>query len=148
MKDTYTYGWREGGREVLTSEMVVWKNGTCFSSSREEAHILWMIVIQVLLDEYKEAQQQILGALKVRRKYMELSMQEFYSTTGKMLDDELPPSSHFCVQGNTQGKLLYTSAGDVVSTGECSLYVGHSSAGDVVSTGGDYSTAVLCGLYW
>ena len=45
---------------------------------------------------------------------MDLSKQEFYSTTAKMLDSALPPSSHFCIPEDTHGPLMYTSAGDVL----------------------------------
>ena len=46
---------------------------------------------------------------------MDLSKQEFCSTTGVMLDRELPPSSVFCVPESSEGA-LYTSAGDVISS--------------------------------
>lgn len=70
--------------------------------------------IQVPVGEYDEARQLIKGALIVRRKYMDLSMQAFCSTTALMLDDKLPPSSYFC-SPETKGA-LYTSAGDVISS--------------------------------
>ena len=50
---------------------------------------------------------------------MEMSRQEFYATTGLMLDSKLPPSSHFCVPEGSPGTLLYTSAGDVLSGKTC-----------------------------
>lgn len=67
------------------------------------------------MGEYDEARQLILGALTMRRRYMDLSKQEFCSTTGVMLDRELPPSSMFCVPESSEGA-LYTSAGDVISS--------------------------------
>ena len=67
------------------------------------------------MGEYDEARQLVLGALTMRRKYMELSKQEFCSTTAVMLDRELPPSSVFCIPESGEGA-LYTSAGDVISS--------------------------------
>lgn len=51
----------------------------------------------------------------MRRRYMDLSKQEFYSTTAVMLDSELPPSSQFCVPESSEGA-FYTSAGDVITS--------------------------------
>lgn len=45
---------------------------------------------------------------------MDLSLQEFYRTTAVMLDDELPPSSHFCVPDKSG--VFSTSAGDIISS--------------------------------
>lgn len=66
------------------------------------------------MDEYNEARQFVTAALKSRRKYMDLSLQEFYRTTAVMLDDELPPSSHFCVPDKSG--VFSTSAGDIISS--------------------------------
>ena len=66
------------------------------------------------MGEYDEARQLILGALKMRRRYMEISAQNFYSTTAIMLDRELPPSSDFCVAESSKG-VSFTSAGDVIT---------------------------------
>ena len=54
---------------------------------------------------------------------MELSKQEFCSTTAMMVDRELPPSSHFCVPDDS-GTLLYTSGGDVISS-KCTIEQQH-----------------------
>lgn len=54
-------------------------------------------------------------ALELRRKYMDLSLQEFCKTTANMLDKKLPPSSAFCVPDNLGGA-KFTAAGDIVST--------------------------------
>lgn len=74
------------------------------------------------MDEYDEARQLILAAMRMRQKYMELSKQEFYKTTAVMLDGELPPSSFFCSQEKGTEGVMYTSAGDVI-TGGCQLVV-------------------------
>lgn len=51
----------------------------------------------------------------MRRKYMDLSLQSYYHTTATMLDKGIPPSSDFCVPDKVEGKLMYTSAGDVIA---------------------------------
>lgn len=51
----------------------------------------------------------------MRRKYMDLSKQDFYTTTAMMLDKELPPSSEFCIPQNIAG-ISFTSAGDVITS--------------------------------
>lgn len=58
----------------------------------------------------------------MRRKYMDLSNQDFCTTTALMLDEELPPSSQFCIPDNIEGA-SYTNAGDVI-TSKCS-FIGH-----------------------
>ena len=68
------------------------------------------------LGEYDEARKVIAGALKIRRKYIDLSGQHFYKTTAMMLDEELPPSSSFCVPGDSEKKLVYNTAGDIVTS--------------------------------
>ena len=63
---------------------------------------------------FKEVRQLLKTALEVRRKYMDLSMQEFCQTTSNMLDKKLPPSSAFCVPDVLSGA-KFTAAGDIVS---------------------------------
>ena len=45
-------------------------------------------------------------------------MQSFCNTTALMLDNQLPPSSHFCIPDdpNSERKLMYTAAGDVIAS--------------------------------
>jgi hypothetical protein len=64
---------------------------------------------------FKEVRGLLKTALELRRKYMDLSLQEFCQTTAKMLDKQLPPSSAFCVP-DVLGGSKFTAAGDIVST--------------------------------
>ena len=87
--------------------------------------------------DYHEAQQFLVEGLRVRRKYMNISLQSFCSTTDKMLDSELPPSSEFCIPGSADQTVHVTSAGDVIDCkwlpgvivgaynmlGKCKVYV-------------------------
>ena len=68
------------------------------------------------LDDYAEAQQMLVAALHMRRRYMAISDQFFCKTTEKMLDNELPPSSDFCVPADLQEVVRFTSSGDVLSS--------------------------------
>lgn len=68
------------------------------------------------LDDYVEAQQLLVAALEMRRRYMAISEQFFCKTTEKMLDHELPPSSDFCVSDDLQDKVRFTSSGDIISS--------------------------------
>lgn len=68
------------------------------------------------LDDYVEAQQLLVAALEMRRRYMAISEQFFCKTTEKMLDHELPPSSDFCVSDDIQDKVRFTSSGDIISS--------------------------------
>ena len=61
--------------------------------------------------DYQEVQHLLVEALKFRRKYMELSLQEFCKTTSKMIDKMLPPSSDFCVMGSD---IRVTPGGDIL----------------------------------
>ena len=61
--------------------------------------------------DYQEVQHLLIEALKFRRKYMELSLQEFCKTTSKMIDKMLPPSSDFCVMGSD---IRVTPGGDIL----------------------------------
>lgn len=79
------------------------------------ALLLSNLLLKLHSGEYDEARQLILGALRMRRKYMELSQQHFYSTTTLLLDGELPPSSDFCIPQNVEG-VSFTTAGDVISS--------------------------------
>ena len=62
------------------------------------------------------------SALEVRRKYMELSQQEFCHTTESMLEHKLPPSSEFCVP-DVLGGAMVTAAGDIISSESSILFV-------------------------
>lgn len=68
------------------------------------------------LTDYEEAQQLLVAALHMRRRYMATSEQSFCKTTEKMLDNELPPSSDFCVPADLQGVVRYTQSGDIISS--------------------------------
>ena len=61
--------------------------------------------------DYQEVQHLLIEALKFRRKYMELSLQEFCKTTSQMIDKMLPPSSDFCVMGSD---IRVTPGGDIL----------------------------------
>ena len=80
------------------------------------------IFLQASRADYHEAQQLLMEALRVRRKYMELSMQGFCNTTRQMLDGQLPPSSDFCVPDADNGEVRVTPAGDVIA---CELRLHH-----------------------
>ena len=69
---------------------------------------------QVSRMDYKEVQRLLVEALKFRRKYMELSLQEFCDTTRRMIDNELPPSSVFCVPDTKGSKVIATPEGDIL----------------------------------
>ena len=71
--------------------------------------------MQVPETVFKEVRQLLKTALEVRRKYMDLSLQEFCRTTANMLDKQLPPSSTFCVPDVLTGA-KFTAAGDIVSS--------------------------------
>ena len=60
------------------------------------------------------------SALEVRRKYMDMSLQEFCRTAETMLDQKLPPSSEFCVPDSLDGAKV-TAAGDIMSREYCFL---------------------------
>lgn len=66
--------------------------------------------------DYHNAQQLLLEGLRIRRKYLNISLQSFCSTTAKMLDSELPPSSMFCIPGSAEERVHVTSAGDVIGS--------------------------------
>jgi hypothetical protein len=68
------------------------------------------------LDHYEEARQLLVAALDMRRRYMDISEQFFCKTTARMLDNELPPSSEFCIPADLQGTARVTPAGDVISS--------------------------------
>lgn len=72
--------------------------------------------IQVSDSVFKEVRQLLKTALEVRRKFMELSLQDYCQTTGHMLDNKLPPSSMFCVP-DVLGGAKFTAAGDIMSGG-------------------------------
>ena len=74
------------------------------------------------IDDYAEAQQMLVAALHMRRRYMALSDQFFCKTTEKMLDNELPPSSDFCVPADLQEVVTFTSSGDVISSMALYMY--------------------------
>ena len=78
--------------------------------------------IQVPLKEYDEARKLLLGALVIRRKYIESSYQQFYTTTSRMLDRDEPPSSIFCVSGDEAGEICYNTAGDIVASKFIEVY--------------------------
>ena len=67
-------------------------------------------------DHYEEAKQLLVAALHMRRRYMAISEQFFCKTTAKMLDNELPPSSEFCIPADLQNTARVTPAGDVISS--------------------------------
>ena len=71
---------------------------------------------QISLDDYEEAHQLLVAALQMRRRYMDISMQFFCRTTEKMLNNELPPSSDFCVPPDLQDVVMFTSSGDLISS--------------------------------
>lgn len=71
------------------------------------------------LDHYEEAKQLLVAALDMRRRYMNISEQFFCKTTARMLDNELPPSSEFCIPADLQGTTRVTPAGDVISSKCC-----------------------------
>ena len=79
-----------------------------------------LLHVQVRLHEYDEGRKILVGALQIRRKYMELSHQTFYKTTAMMLDNKPPPSSSFCVSGDSDKMMAYNVAGDMV---ECKLII-------------------------
>lgn len=70
----------------------------------------------MLMDDYEQAQEMLVAALRMRRKYMDISQQFFCRTTEKMLDNELPPSSDFCVPADLQDVVRFTSSGDIISS--------------------------------
>ena len=80
------------------------------------------VAIQVSDSVFKEVRQLIKTALEVRRKFMDLSLQDYCQTTGHMLDNKLPPSSMFCVP-DVLGGAKFTSAGDIMSGGSLFLLV-------------------------
>ncbi len=61
-----------------------------------QGYVIAYLHVQVLSGEYDEVRQLIIGAIRMRRKYMEMSLQPFYSTTALLCDEKLPPSSDFC----------------------------------------------------
>ena len=70
---------------------------------------------QMSEEDYSAARQLLFEALKIRRKYMSLSQQEFCQTTASMLDERDPPSSEFCVPSTYSGAIKVTPGGDIVS---------------------------------
>ena len=68
------------------------------------------------LDHYEEAKQLLVAALDMRRRYMAISEQFFCKTAAKMLDNELPPSSEFCIPTDLQSTVRVTPAGDIISS--------------------------------
>ena len=78
------------------------------------------LAMQVPVFVFNEVQQLLKSALEVRRKYMDLSLQQFCQTTENMLDKKLPPSSAFCVP-DVLGGAKFTAAGDIMSC-ESALY--------------------------
>lgn len=68
------------------------------------------------LDHYEEAKQLLVAALHMRRRYMNISEQFFCKTAAKMLDNELPPSSEFCIPADIQSTARVTPAGDIISS--------------------------------
>ena len=66
---------------------------------------------------FSEVRQLLKTALELRRKYMDLSLQDFCRTTENMLEKKLPPSSVFCVP-DVLGMAKVTPAGDIMSS-EC-----------------------------
>ena len=64
---------------------------------------------------FKEVRELLKSALELRRKYMDVSLQDFCRTTENMLDGKLPPSSAFCVP-DVLGGAEFTTAGDIKSS--------------------------------
>ena len=91
-------------------------------------------IVQLQLSEYDEARQLLLGALRIRRKYMECSYQQFYTTTAKMLDREHPPSSAFCISGERAEEVRYNTAGDIVASMSYSVVVVYMYGLDFISS--------------
>ena len=79
--------------------------------SHSKILFLFSDTLQVSRMDYQEVQHLLIEALKFRRKYMELSLQEFCKTTSKMIDKMLPPSSDFCVMGSD---IRVTPGGDIL----------------------------------
>ena len=75
------------------------------------------------VNDYSEAQMLLAEALKIRRKYISGSLQEFCHTTSTILDGKEPPSFEFCVPITHQGKLKVTPGGDIVSGTTSSISV-------------------------
>ena len=65
------------------------------------------------MEEFDEARDLLEAALRIRRKYIALSLQEYCVTTERMLDKEMPPSSAFCDMGCDDVTAKYTPAGDI-----------------------------------
>ena len=86
----------------------------CTLQSSTSALILSPPLCQVSRMDYQEVQRLLVEALKFRRKYMELSLQEFCDTTRRMIDNELPPSSVFCVPDTKGSKVIATPEGDIL----------------------------------
>lgn len=78
------------------------------------SHSISPFLRQVSRMDYQEVQRLLVEALKFRRKYMELSLQEFCDTTHLMIDNELPPSSMFCVPDTKGSKVIATPEGDIL----------------------------------
>ena len=81
----------------------------------QQCRSIILLLVQVSNKDYHDARQLLVAALEMRRKYMALSGQLYCTTTSKMLDDELPPSSTFCVPDVGQGLVRFTPAGDVIA---------------------------------
>ena len=67
------------------------------------------------VNDYSEAQMLLAEALRIRRKYISGSLQDFCHTTSAILDGKEPPSFEFCVHITHEGKLKVTPGGDIVS---------------------------------
>lgn len=67
----------------------------------------------MIVEEVDEAQGLLQAALRIRQKYMSLSLQEFCQTTQKMLDHEAVPSAAFCDMDCDDVTSKYTPAGDI-----------------------------------